>query len=143
MTKSIQISLYLIAAAVAVVLVFEFYVSNTNHSAGGAVELSRPNYSALALEGEYAFSENCTTCHGVAARGTDKGPPLVHDIYNPGHHPDASFRRAIAQGTVQHHWSFGNMPAISDVPNETAAKIIVYIRELQFANGIVYREHSM
>ena len=101
------------------------------------------SFSAAASEGKDVFHANCVTCHGSSASGTDKGPPLVHDIYNPGHHSDESFYRAAKQGVRQHHWAFGNMPAQPQVSEQEIARIVQYVQELQQANGIFYRPHRM
>ena len=68
--------------------------------------------------------------------GTDQGPPLVHKLYEPGHHTDAAFYRAATQGVVSHHWSFGNMPPVPGVSRRSVTKIVAYVRALQRANGI-------
>lgn len=102
-----------------------------------------PTLSALAAQGKGAFDANCASCHGANAAGTDKGPPLVHDIYNPGHHNDAAFYRAARNGVPQHHWPFGNMPAQPKVSDGELAAIVRYVREMQEANGIFYRQHTM
>src|SRR3990170_65951 len=60
-------------------------------------------------EGQRLFDDNCARCHGAHAAGTDSGPPLVHLIYEPNHHADMSFQRAVALGVAAHHWRFGNM----------------------------------
>ena len=39
-------------------------------------------------------------------------------------------------GVRSHHWKFGNMPAIENLPRSDATAIVVYVRELQRANGI-------
>lgn len=78
-----------------------------------------PALSAIVVKGKTAFTQNCATCHGAAGLGTDKGPPLVHNIYNPRHHSDDAFYRAVAIGSPQHHWRFGNMPPQSHVSRET------------------------
>ncbi len=106
-------------------------------------DLVLPRYSTLAIAGNIAFDKNCASCHGVNAIGGDKGPPLIHDIYNPGHHNDVSFYRAVAQGTPRHHWNFGDMPSQPKVSRRQVGAIIRYIRELQEANGIVWKQHSM
>lgn len=115
--------------------------AGTQPTQGGSVVL--PALSPAALAGEQAFNENCVTCHGSDAAGTNAGPPLVNDIYNPGHHADASFRRAVENGVPRHHWPYGNMPAQPQVPRAEVEAIISYIRELQQANGIKYQEHKM
>ena len=108
-----------------------------------SVSVKVPTLSAQAAAGKTAFDGNCAQCHGKDASGTDHGPPLVHDIYNPGHHTDEAFHRAVRQGVVQHHWPFGNMAALPNVTAAQVAEIVRYVRELQLANGIVYRPHQM
>lgn len=107
------------------------------------IEVKEPALSTLAQTGKTAFDANCVRCHGVNASGTNQGPPLVHDIYNPGHHDDASFRRAPKRGVRAHHWPFGDMPPMPEVTELDMTSIIAYVRELQRANGIVARPHSM
>ena len=75
-------------------------------------------------------------CHGANAEGTQAGPPLVHRLYIPGHHPDISFRNAVKNGVISHHWEFGHMPPQPGVSDEDIEKIICYVRELQIAGGI-------
>lgn len=109
----------------------------------GGVSVQTPELSQVAAMGQKAFDGNCASCHGVSGSGTDQGPPLIHDIYNPGHHADAAFYAAATRGVRQHHWRFGNMPAQLQVSDSQMAAIIRYIRELQQANGINYRPHNM
>lgn len=97
--------------------------------------------TAAASLGKKAFDQNCAECHGVNASGTDKGPPLIHDYYNPGHHADGAFFAAVANGVRQHHWRFGNMPPQQEVTEDQVRMIIAYVRELQQANGITYKPH--
>lgn len=99
-------------------------------------EIVRPQLSQLALAGERAFNAYCAGCHGQNAGGGESGPPLVHIIYEPSHHADMAFVRAVRMGVRQHHWDFGNMPAVEGVTDNDLAGIIAYIRELQRANGI-------
>lgn len=101
-----------------------------------------PELSAEAQEGERYFNAVCAACHGQNGLGTEQGPPLVHDIYNPGHHADMAFVMAAQNGVRAHHWRFGNMPP-QQVTRAEVARIVAYIRELQAANGITYRPHSM
>lgn len=110
---------------------------------GATVAVKVPQLSAVAAQGKGAFDAYCASCHGANAAGTDKGPPLVHDIYNPGHHNGAAFYRAARNGVPQHHWPFGNMPAQPRVSDGDLAAIIRYVRNLQEANGIAYRRHTM
>lgn len=96
-----------------------------------------PELSAEAEIGKIAFEANCASCHGLNAAGKDGvAPPLVHIIYEPNHHGDASFLLAAKNGVRAHHWRFGNMPAVEGIKDEEIAQIITYVRELQQANGI-------
>lgn len=112
---------------------------------GGAatVNVAVPTLSPVAVAGRAAFDANCAQCHGKSGVGTKQGPPLIHDIYNPGHHADEAFRYAVRQGVRQHHWPYGNMPSQPQVTDSQLAEIVRYVRELQEANGIVYRPHRM
>ncbi|MAN63274.1 MAG: cytochrome C [Parvibaculum sp.] len=105
--------------------------------------LNIPQFSAIALQGREIFNENCAKCHGENAIGTNQGPPLLHNIYNPGHHGDNSFLRATESGVRQHHWPFGDMPQQPQVDKDQVFSIVRYIRELQEANGIFYQRHQM
>ena len=72
--------------------------------------------------------------NGVGQEGL--APPLVHNIYEPGHHGDEAFQRAVAVGVRRHHWPFGDMPPVEGLSRADVALIVAYIRELQSANGI-------
>ena len=95
-----------------------------------------PQFSPDAKRGEVVFGNFCSECHGRNASGTDKGPPLLNRIYAPSHHGNVSFVRAVTLGARQHHWLFGNMPPLPQVERKEIDLIIIYIRELQKANGI-------
>lgn len=86
--------------------------------------------------GEERFDELCARCHGNAGQGTNAGPPLVHEIYEPSHHADFAFMRAAMQGVRAHHWKFGNMPKISEATPDDVTQIIPYVRWLQRQAGI-------
>lgn len=86
--------------------------------------------------GAALFERHCAECHGREAEGTDQGPPLVHRIYEPSHHGDASFYRAVRQGVRGHHWPFGDMPPVEGVNGEEIGRIVAYVRNLQRAAGI-------
>ncbi len=105
--------------------------------------ITMPTLSAQAAAGQKAFDATCASCHGRFATGTDKGPPFLHDIYNPGHHADEAFLRAVRQGVRQHHWRFGDMPAQPQVSDAQLTQIVRYVRELQQANGIRFKPHQM
>lgn len=118
-------------------------VTGGSRDAGQAVAVAVPQFSPAASAGKEAFDAVCATCHGANGAGTEKGPPLVHNIYNPGHHGDAAFYLAAKRGVRQHHWSFGDMPPQPHVSDEEIAGIVQYVRELQQANGILWQEHRM
>lgn len=107
------------------------------------VNVKVPALSQAALAGKEAFDANCVQCHGENGSGSDQGPPLVHKIYNPGHHADQSFFLAAKRGVKRHHWSFQDMPPQPQVKDKEISSIIRYVRELQTANGIVFRKHKM
>ena len=95
-----------------------------------------PPFSAQARAGAQLFDAHCASCHGTHAAGTDRGPPLLHAVYEPGHHPNAAFQRAVSQGVLSHHWTFGNMPPVPGVSQSEVTRIVAYVRELQRANDI-------
>lgn len=101
-----------------------------------AVATAQPALSETALAGEKLFNANCALCHGENAAGTTQGPTLINRIYHPGHHSDFSFRRAVAQGVRQHHWTFGDMLPVATVTADEVEQIICYVRELQREAGI-------
>ena len=88
-------------------------------------------------DGATLFAENCARCHGDAGDGTNMGPPLVHKLYEPGHHPDFSFQRAVKNGVIAHHWDFGDMPPVAGLSEDEVTQIIAYIRGLQREGGII------
>ncbi len=105
-------------------------------AAGVQVTVSVPPLSDKAQAGRIAFNANCALCHGPNAAGSSLGPPLVHKIYEPGHHQDFAFRNAAQRGVQSHHWQFGDMPPVPAVSENDVERIICYIRELQRANGV-------
>lgn len=94
------------------------------------------DFPADPAHGRELFNDHCLQCHGAEAQGTDQGPPLIHRIYEPSHHSDLAFYRAIALGVQQHHWEFGNMEPVPVLDGEDAAHIISWIRAEQRAAGI-------
>jgi mono/diheme cytochrome c family protein len=121
------------------------YLAYSQQSAGSEdndpgvtmVEVIVPALGVEERGGEAAFDTFCIECHGKNAGGRDGfGPPLVHKIYEPGHHADISFLYAPKVGVRAHHWSFGNMPTIPGISDEETALVLKYVRALQVANGI-------
>ena len=88
-------------------------------------------------DGTQLFANNCARCHGDAADGTDMGPPLVHRLYEPGHHPDFSFQNAVKNGVISHHWEFGDMPPVAGLSEGEVAQIIAHVRGLQRDSGLI------
>lgn len=105
---------------------------------GPLVSIALPSsYSDSAIVGKRVFDAKCATCHGENAVGqSDVAPPLIHPIYEPGHHGDEAFQRAAAMGARAHHWPFGDMPPVDGVSRADIANVVAYIREIQRANGI-------
>jgi mono/diheme cytochrome c family protein len=106
--------------------------------AAALVDVTLPtSLSDNATIGLLAFDANCAQCHGANAAGQDGiAPPLVHIIYEPSHHADESFQRAVALGVRAHHWPFGDMAPVAGLNRSDVAMIATYVRELQRANGI-------
>jgi len=86
-------------------------------------------------KGKRLFEENCAKCHGADLKGTDKGPPLLHRIYEPNHHSDVAVQLAVKNGSRQHHWRFGDMPPVAGLTREDVGHITAYIRRQQKAAG--------
>ncbi len=101
-----------------------------------SVAVKMPVLSSTAASGQAIFKINCSQCHGPNAGGTTQGPPLIHKYYEPNHHADGAFYRATTMGVRAHHWRFGNMPPIRTVTTQDVSKIIVFIRDVQKANGV-------
>lgn len=86
-------------------------------------------------DGAIVYQARCASCHGEDLRGTDKGPSQLSIVYEPNHHSDESYRLAIRNGVGQHHWGFGNMPAVEDITDEQIELVIDYIRSQQQTLG--------
>lgn len=129
-------------AALGAVTLLAYFALSDGDSVGVTVEVVAAELSADGQQGEALFKANCQACHGLNASGTKLGPPLIHDIYNPGHHSDEAFYLAAATGVRQHHWPYGDMPAQPQVSREDVTLIIRFVRELQEANGIVYKAYG-
>ena len=143
--------LLLTSVAIAAIISYYFFSSSSPKEAKLAVssmskdEAEQPmvvvnspaSLSTNAEIGKKAFEANCASCHGISATGK-KGfaPPLIHKIYEPSHHGDEAFQRAVALGVRAHHWSFGDMPKVEGLRRADVTYIIKYIREVQVANGI-------
>jgi mono/diheme cytochrome c family protein len=122
-----------LGAVVAAFIMLNFLKSNKSSNSD---VIAVTSLSAQATKGKSIYEANCSSCHGQNGSGTDKGPPFIHKIYEPSHHGDASFQRAAKYGVRAHHWPFGNMPRVEGITEIEVERVIVYVRELQRANGI-------
>ena len=102
---------------------------------GGDDPVAAPPESVVPLaadaDGASVYQARCASCHGEDLRGTDKGPSQLSIVYEPNHHGDESYRSAIRNGVAQHHWGFGNMPAVEDITDDQIERVITYIRTQQ------------
>lgn len=89
----------------------------------------------LTTAGEALYQAHCASCHGTDLRGTDKGPSHLSVVYEPNHHGDASFLLAVRNGSLQHHWRFGDMEPIEGLSDEDVAAITAFVREQQEIQG--------
>ena len=132
-----RIIIYLAVVAVAAFAIWKWSAPADDNSGSAMAEVNVPTLSQAASQGKAVFDDNCAACHGENAAGKNgSGPPLVHKIYEPNHHGDQAFQLAAKLGVRNHHWRFGNMPAIESVTSEDVSKVVVYVRELQRANNI-------
>lgn len=82
------------------------------------------------------FQNLCSECHGEWAKGTKKGPPLLHRYYIPSHHGDNAFYRAALTGVRAHHWNFGDMPPVVGATKQDLDVIVPFVRWLQKQSGL-------
>lgn len=125
-TRSIRMLFVVIGAAVSALVIG----SCGGGSNGDALT------AAPAADGAALYEQNCASCHGDDLRGTDQGPSHLSQVYEPGHHPDESFRAAITQGATAHHWNFGDMAPVPGVDDAEIDAIIAYIRAEQESEGL-------
>lgn len=139
MNRSIIVKSTIVVTIVGL-LVWVFFgkqVDTTAVNNAAIVSVIVPDLPSELQLGKDLFDTKCADCHGANAAGKNgKGPPLVHIIYEPNHHPDESFALAAKNGTQAHHWPFGNMPPVANISNSELVEIINYVRHLQRANGI-------
>lgn len=120
----------------AAVMALGLMVAGTAVAQGMQVPRPSPGLMPNPTMGKPLFEKNCASCHGVALDGSDKGPPLVHRIYEPSHHSDIAFQLAAKNGARAHHWQFGNMPPVPGVTPDDVAHITAYVRMHQRRAGI-------
>lgn len=102
----------------------------------GSALLPGPGFMPNPAKGEQLFKKNCAACHGENLKGTDKGPPLLHRIYEPNHHGDVAIQLAVKNGSRQHHWRFGDMPPVAGLTREDVGHITAYTRRQQRTAGV-------
>lgn len=86
--------------------------------------------------GKKLFAANCAACHGADLKGSDKGPPMLHKVYEPSHHGDVAFQLAVKNGVRAHHWQFGDMKPVPGLTPDDVAHITAFIRLEQRKVGI-------
>ena len=86
--------------------------------------------------GKPLFDTHCASCHGADLEGSDKGPPMLHKVYQPSHHSDMAFQMAVKNGSRAHHWNFGDMKPVEGVTADEVAHITAYVRMQQRKAGI-------
>lgn len=86
--------------------------------------------------GKKLYGANCASCHGVDLKGSDKGPPMLHKVYEPSHHGDAAFQMVAKNGVRAHHWQFGDMKPVAAVTPDDVAHITAFVRMEQRKAGI-------
>jgi mono/diheme cytochrome c family protein len=86
--------------------------------------------------GKKLFATSCASCHGADLKGSDKGPPMLHKVYEPSHHSDIAFQLAVKNGVRAHHWQFGDMAPVPGLTPDDVAHITAYVRMEQRKVGI-------
>ena len=104
--------------------------------ATGSATSDRSSKNVPATGGGALYKQNCGSCHGVDLQGTDRGPSQLSVVYAPDHHPDESYRSAIANGVRAHHWQFGDMAPVKGLSGDQVDAIIDYIRAQQSEHGL-------
>jgi len=125
-----------LALVVAVALGWMNFGPGSRNATTANAVVTVPELTGTAAEGAGLFAQYCLACHGENAGGSDAGPPLIHKIYEPNHHADQAFLVGALYGVRQHHWQFGNMPAVEGITEDEVIKIVSYVRAVQRANGI-------
>lgn len=108
----------------------------TAHAQGWQIPKPSPGLMPSPTAGKTMYEKNCASCHGIALNGSEKGPPLLHRIYEPSHHADIAFQLAVKNGVRAHHWQFGDMAPVPQVTPDDVAHITAYVRAEQRKIGI-------
>lgn len=94
-----------------------------------------PQDQNLVQAGADLYAMNCAECHGADLRGTAQGPSHLSVLYEPNHHADGAFLFAVTRGVQEHHWNFGDMPAVEGITPEDVEAITAFVRENQRIEG--------
>jgi cytochrome c553 len=125
------------AFALAAAVIYSMGLGDNEPAVEAGKPVVMPELTGVLLTGQAAYEAKCSACHGVELNGVDqKGPPLLHDYYEPNHHGDAAIVSAIRVGAPAHHWKFGDMPPVEGMGEADIAAVVAFIRAVQKANGI-------
>ena len=103
---------------------------------GTSDDASQPSSNGdLVGVGESLYLSTCASCHGTDLRGTELGPSHLSVVYEPSHHGDDAFRSAVANGSPQHHWGFGDMAPLEGLSASDVDAIIAFVRDTQAREG--------
>lgn len=115
-----------------------FWMLATGGAQAQTMQIPKPSEGLMpnpAL-GKKLFTANCASCHGADLKGSDKGPSMLHKIYETSHHGDVAFQLAAKNGVRAHHWGFGDMKPVAEVTPNDVAHITAFIRAEQRKVGI-------
>lgn len=87
-------------------------------------------------DGMRLYITHCMQCHGVKARGSSFGPPLLHSRYAPSKLPDQRFAQAVLYGVKARYWDYGDMKPLEGINQTEVAMILAYVRALQTEAGL-------
>jgi mono/diheme cytochrome c family protein len=91
--------------------------------------------SDAAPRGRSLYEQNCAACHGTDLRGTEAGPPFLHELYSPTRLPDEVFQSAVLDGIEQKNWEFGAMAPVAGLDRADVQAIMEYVRSVQREEG--------
>lgn len=111
-------------------------ISLTAFAEGMQIPRPSPGLMPNPAVGKTLYSDNCASCHGADLKGSDKGPPFLHRVYEPSHHSDLAFQLAVKNGARAHHWKFGDMQPVPGLTPDEVAHITAYVRSEQRRAGI-------
>ena len=110
---------------------------------GVTVEVIAAELSEEAIQGEALFKANCPGVPRRERGGHEAGSAADSRHLQSGSPFGQGFLSGGRRlGVRAHHWPYGDMPPQPQVKEAEVALIIRYIRELQEANGIVYKRYG-